>query len=87
MARAPFHDLRSYIAALEAAGKLARVRCEVDPEYEVTMIVQETVRRGGPALLFERVKGSPHPLATNLLGTTDRIELAFGRHPEAIGAE
>ncbi|MEK7766500.1 MAG: UbiD family decarboxylase domain-containing protein, partial [bacterium] len=89
MAKPPFHDLGSYLAALGEAGELARVACEVDPEYEITQIVQEVVRRpgGGPALLFERVKGSRYPLAVNLLGSLRRIEIAFGRHPEEIGRE
>lgn len=85
--RAPFHTLRSFLAALADAGELVRVPVEVDPRYEITQIVQEVGARNGPAVLFERVKGSPYPLAINLLGTIRRIEIAFGRHPEAIGAE
>ena len=87
MPKAPFHDLRSYLAALTEAKELTRVRCEVDPQYEITQIVQETIAKDGSALLFERVKGSPYPLAINLLGKMSRIELAFGRHPESFGRE
>ncbi len=87
MPKPPFHSLRPYLTALEAAGDLARIKVEVDPKLELAQITQEAVRRDGPALLFERVKGSPFPVATNLLGSMRRIELAFGRHPAAIGAE
>ncbi len=87
MAKAPFHDLRSFLEALQAAGELARVPCQVDPELEITQIVQETIRRNGPALLFERVAGSEFPLAINLFGSPRRIELALGRHPAEIGRE
>lgn len=85
MRRPPFRDLGSYLDALAGAGELARVRCEVDPEYEITQIVQEAMAKDGPALLFERVRGSPYPLAVNLFGRMSRIEAAFGRHPGEIG--
>lgn len=87
MPRPPFHDLRSFLAALEAAGELARVSVEVDPVYEITQIVQETQARRNQALLFERVKGSAYPVAVNLLGSPARLAIAFGREPAAIGAE
>ncbi len=81
----PFSDLRSFLQHLEARGDLKRVRAEVDPEYEITEIAQRCVREGGPALLFENVRGSRFPLAINFLGTFDRIEQALGMHPEALG--
>ena len=91
-ARAParpryFADLRSFLAHLERSRELARVRVEVDPRLEVSEITQRVVRRGGPALLFERVRGSDFPLVTNLFGSMRRIELALGRHPRRIGEE
>ncbi|MBV8479007.1 MAG: UbiD family decarboxylase, partial [Actinobacteria bacterium] len=55
-------DLREWIALLERAGELTRVGVEVDPDLEITEIVDRTVRAGGPALLFEHPKGSQHPL-------------------------
>jgi 4-hydroxy-3-polyprenylbenzoate decarboxylase len=61
------------------------VRVEVDPVYEIGEIAQRVVREGGPALLFERVKGSRFPLAINFLGSFERITLALGMHPEALG--
>src|ERR671938_1035850 len=71
-------DLRSWIALLEREGELVRVGAEVDPHLEVTEIVDRTVKHGGPALLFERPKGSTHPLLINQFGTERRMCLAFG---------
>src|SRR5215510_3085969 len=71
-------DLRSWIALLEREGELVRVSTKVDPHFEVTEIVDRTVKAGGPALLFERPKDSTHPLLINQFGTERRMCLAFG---------
>jgi 4-hydroxy-3-polyprenylbenzoate decarboxylase len=71
-------DLRDWIALLEREGELVRVEAEVDPNLEVTEIADRTVKAGGPALLFERPKGSEHPLLVNQFGTERRMCLAFG---------
>jgi len=80
-------DLPSFIAGLERAGELKRVTVPVDPALEITEIAVRTVKEGGPALLFEKVKGSPYPVAINLFGTPRRVALALGRSPEEIGEE
>jgi 4-hydroxy-3-polyprenylbenzoate decarboxylase len=74
---APPADLREWIALLEREGELARVSAEVDPHLEVTEIVDRTVKAGGPALLFERPRGSSHPLLINQFGTERRMCLAL----------
>jgi 4-hydroxy-3-polyprenylbenzoate decarboxylase len=71
-------DLREWIALLEREGELHRVTAEVDPDLEVTEITDRLVKSGGPALLFERPKGSTHPLLINQFGTERRMCLAFG---------
>jgi len=71
-------DLREWIALLEREGELVRVSAEVDPDLEITEIVDRTVRSGGPALLFERPKGASHPLLINQFGTERRMCLALG---------
>jgi 4-hydroxy-3-polyprenylbenzoate decarboxylase len=71
-------DLREWIALLEREGELVRVAAEVDPDLEITEINDRVVRAGGPALLFENVKGSRHPLLINQFGTERRMCLAFG---------
>ncbi len=53
-----YQDLRDFIAQLECRGELKRVSVAVDPQLEITEICDRTLRAGGPALLFEHVKGS-----------------------------
>src|SRR5438067_9824289 len=71
-------DLREWIALLEREGELVRVSAEVDPDLEITEIVDRTVKSGGPALLFEHPKGSSHPLLINQFGSERRMCLALG---------
>src|SRR5437660_2823498 len=73
----PPADLRAWIALLEREGELVRVTAEVDPDLEITEITDRTVKAGGPALLFERPKGSQHPLLINQFGSERRMCLAF----------
>ena len=73
-----YHDLRDFISALEARGELKRISAEVDPYLEVTEICDRTLRAGGPALLFENVKGHSMPLLGNLFGTPKRVALGMG---------
>src|SRR5919201_147170 len=75
---APPADLRAWIDLLEREDELVRVGAEVDPDLEITEIVDRTVKSGGPALLFEQPKGSSHPLLINQFGTERRMCLAFG---------
>ena len=57
---------------------------EVDPRLEITEICDRTLRGGGPALLFERVRGSDFPVLGNLFGTPRRVALGMGE--ESVGA-
>jgi 4-hydroxy-3-polyprenylbenzoate decarboxylase len=74
---APSSDLREWIALLEREGELHRVSTEVDPDLEITEITDRVVKSGGPALLFERPKGSRHPLLINQFGSERRMCMAF----------
>lgn len=73
-----YRDLRDFIKQLEQLGELKRIDVEVDPYLEITEICNRTLRKGGPALLFEKVKGSKFPLLGNLFGTTRRVALGMG---------
>jgi 4-hydroxy-3-polyprenylbenzoate decarboxylase len=84
---APPADLRAWIALLEREGELVRIAAEVDPDLEITEITDRTVKAAGPALLFENVKGSEHPLLINQFGTERRMCLAFDAPSlDAVGA-
>ncbi len=73
-----FQDLREFLAALEKAGELKRIPFEVDPRLEITEFADRAVKAGGPALLFEKTKGTNFPLAINLFASDRRMELALG---------
>jgi 4-hydroxy-3-polyprenylbenzoate decarboxylase len=79
-----YRDLREFVARLEKEGELKRVRAEVDPVLEITEVAQRVARSKtraahsvGPALLFEKPKGSKVPLLINTFGSVRRMELAF----------
>ena len=74
-----FTDLRIFLNFLESQGELVRVKTEVDPHLEITEICHRLLRNGGPAVLFERVRGSDMALLANLFGTQERVGLALGR--------
>ncbi len=76
------HDLRSYLALLKREKQLLVIEEEVDPHLEIAEIHRRVIARGGPALLFTKVKGSKFPVTTNLFGTAKRLELAFGNKPQ-----
>jgi 4-hydroxy-3-polyprenylbenzoate decarboxylase len=82
-----FPDLQGFIRLLESRGELVRVSTPVDRHLEITEIADRMVKRGGPALLFENVRGSEFPLAIGLLGTRERMSLALGvRDLDDLGA-
>jgi len=72
-----YEDLRAFIAALEKAGELKRIAVEADPVLEIAEIADRVSKRGGPALLFENVKGSRMPLLINAFGSRRRMALAL----------
>jgi len=73
-----YKDLRDFIAQLELQGELKRIQLEVDPNLEITEICDRTLKRGGPALLFENVLGSEIPVLANLFGTPKRVAMGMG---------
>ena len=78
-----YRDLREFIALLEARGELRRVATPVDPRLEMTEICDRTLRRGGPALLFENPTGYDVPVLANLFGTPHRVALGMGEESVA----
>lgn len=80
-------NLRSFLDLLERENDLVHVEAEVDPYLELAEVHRRVIERGGPAVLFEKVKGSRYPVVTNLFGTERRIERAFGPKPEALVRE
>jgi 4-hydroxy-3-polyprenylbenzoate decarboxylase len=80
-------DLRGFIKLLEERGQLRRIKALVDPDLEIAEIANRMLQAGGPALLFENVKGSSFPVAVNLMGTVERICWAMNmERPEELEA-
>ncbi len=74
-----YKSLREAARDLEQHGMLLRIREEVDPNLEIAEIHRQVFEQQGPAILFERVKGSPFQALSNLYGTFQRTEWLF-RH-------
>ena len=72
-----YDDLRAFVRALENAGELKRIAAEVDPVLEITEITDRVSKKGGPALLFEKPKGSRVPVLINAFGSERRMNLAL----------
>ena len=72
-----YKDLEQALLDLERAGMLKRIKREVDPYLEMAEIARQTFEAHGPALLFERVKGSPFRAACNIFGTQERLDYLF----------
>jgi 4-hydroxy-3-polyprenylbenzoate decarboxylase len=71
-------DLRDFIAQLEKQGELKRVGVAVSPYLEMTEICDRVLKRGGPAILFEKPQGHSMPVLGNLFGTAKRVALGMG---------
>lgn len=78
-----YTDLRDFIDSLEERGELIRISEPVNPVLEMTEICDRTLRKGGPAILFENPIGYNTPVLANLFGTQKRVALGMGQ--ENIG--
>ncbi|RZK48864.1 MAG: UbiD family decarboxylase [Pedobacter sp.] len=72
-----YKNMAACIADLEKHGHLIRIKEEVDPNLEMAVIHLKVYAEGGPAILFENVKGSEFPAVSNLFGTLDRSKFMF----------
>jgi 4-hydroxy-3-polyprenylbenzoate decarboxylase len=79
-----YNDLREWIAALERAGELKRIKTEADPVLEIAEITDRVSKSrdaqensGGPALLFENPKGHQIPVLINQFGSERRMRMAL----------
>ena len=72
-----YNDLRDFIEILESNGMLKRIKEEVDPELEISEIIDRVSNSNGQALLFENPKGYDIPIAANLFGSLKRMQLAL----------
>lgn len=81
-------DLNQFLEILEREEELRRISQPVSPVLEITEITDRVSKKGGPALLFEKVEGHRFPVVTNLFGSEKRMRLCFGgRSPDEVGRE
>ncbi|CAJ0776910.1 3-octaprenyl-4-hydroxybenzoate carboxy-lyase [Ralstonia mannitolilytica] len=77
-----YRDLRDFLAQLERAGELRRVRQPVSPRLEMTEVCDRLLRAEGPAVVFEQPADGARkydmPVLANLFGTTRRVALGMG---------
>lgn len=72
-----YSSLEACLLDLEKHGHLLRIKEEVDPYLEMAAIHLKVFEKKGPALLFEKVKGSKYRCSSNLFGTLERSEFIF----------
>lgn len=72
-----YRNLEDCLIDLEKHGHLVRIKEEVDPYLEMAAIHLKIYEAGGPALLFEKVKGSKFRAVSNLFGTIERSKFIF----------
>lgn len=73
-----YKDIQAFMKKIEDKGQLKRITVEVDSDLEITEITDRISKEGGPALLFENVKGSKYPVLINAMGSFERMSLALG---------
>lgn len=72
-----YSSLEACLLDLEKNGHLVRIKEEVDPYLEMAAIHLRVYEAKGPALLFERVKGTNYRAASNIFGTLERSKFMF----------
>jgi len=72
-----YKSLKDCLDDLEKHNHLIRIKEEVDPNLEMAAIHLRVYEMGGPALLFENVKGSKFQCASNIFGTLERSKFMF----------
>ncbi len=73
----PYRNLQETVDDLDRHGRLLRISTELDPDQEIAEVHRRIFEAQGPAILFERVKGSPFRALSNLYGTFERTSWLF----------
>lgn len=79
-----YASLQQCVQDLEKTGQLLKIKSEVDPNLEIAEIHNRIFDKGGPAILFENVKGSPFRALSNLYGTFERTDWLFRKTLEKV---
>jgi 4-hydroxy-3-polyprenylbenzoate decarboxylase len=79
-----YQTLEDCLLDLEKKGELLRIKEEVDLYLEMASIHLRIHGKGGPAILFENVKGSKYKCASNIFGTLERSRFIFRENFETV---
>lgn len=79
-----YRSLAAAVRDLEKNGHLIRIKEEVEPNLQMAAIHLRVYAAGGPAILYEKVKGSPFPAVSNLFGTLERSRFIFRDTLDAV---
>src|SRR5690554_7420659 len=79
-----YKSLAAAVRDLEKNGHLIRIKEEVDPNLQMAAIHLRVYAAGGPAIFYEKVKGSPFPAVSNLFGTLERSRFIFRDTLDAV---
>lgn len=79
-----YNSLKECLDDLEKNGHLIRIKEEVDPNLEMAAIHLKVFKNNGPAILFEKVKGSRFQAVSNLFGTLERSKFIFRNNIEQV---
>ena len=79
-----YRSMHDCVKDLEKHGHLLRIKTEVDPNLEMAEIHRRIFEQGGPAILFEKIKGSPFHAVSNIYGTYERTDFLFRKTLEKV---
>ncbi len=79
-----YSSLREAVNDLEKNKQLIRIKSEVDGNLQAAEIHRRIFDSGGPAILFEKIKGSPFQAVSNIYGTIERTEFLFRKTLPAV---
>ena len=72
-----YSTMEECLLDLERNGQLRRIKEETDPHLQMAAVQLRVYEAGGPALLFENIKGSKYRAASNIFGTLERSRFIF----------
>jgi len=78
------NDFQAWLSLLRESGELIATDKSVDPDRELGAISRTALRRGYPALLYQKVARSPIPVAVNTMATRRRLALLIGAREESL---
>lgn len=79
-----YQSLEECIQDLEKNRYLVRIKEEIDPYLEMALVHRILFSQNGPAIFYEKIKGTKFPAVSNLFGTYERVKFIFRTSFEKI---